>query len=172
MKTQHTHTHPILLRPPPYHSPPRTGGERPQAALKAVLCQSKGTNGTHFFEIELKVALAEKESKCDCQEERDRDDGTGRRGARVQHAADGDSAPSGMARRARRDGVPRRLAGVAASNAILEAVEDRGEEVGAAERRATAAEQRECAILAKSGAIEAERQVLADGGEAQCADAI
>jgi hypothetical protein len=55
--------------------------------------------------------------------------------------------------RAARAATVQRLAGMAASDAILEAVEDRDEAVGAADRRATAAEQRERAILEKFGAV-------------------
>ena len=55
--------------------------------------------------------------------------------------------------RAARAATVQRRAGMAASDAILEAVEDRDEAVGAADRRATAAEQRERAVLEKFGAV-------------------
>ena len=96
--------------------------------------------GSRLFEIELKVALAGKESVI---AEKNEIVTTARADTARARTALRMAIRRQAARRAARAATVQRRAGMmAASDAILEAVEDRDEAVGAADRRATAAEQR------------------------------
>ena len=123
----------IVARPP-----------RPRSFCARAPC------GSRLFEIELKVALAGKESVI---AEKNEIVTTARADTARARTALRMAIRRQAAWRAARAATVQRLAGMAASDAILEAVEDRDEAVGAADRRATAAEQRERAVLEKFGAV-------------------